>query len=161
MVNNNRIKEAEDKTVEKHRAEYVEEIVHQTGTQSALLAGFAFAGLTAITFDSTSSAALQVAFTIAASLATALEIIALFTSSILGSVAKMTTIEIHIFGHELLIAWLTYLVGLLAFIVALVLLAWIKIPPAGVPVTIIGMVTVFLLGYIYYGVFRHSRQVKV
>ncbi|MEM7012964.1 MAG: hypothetical protein AAF585_15935 [Verrucomicrobiota bacterium] len=141
----------------KHAA-YTEEIMRQTAMQSALLAGFAFTALTAIEFDAESSQQLQIAFTIATSLAVALELIALFASGMLTFISKIKPLHGDGFDREFTIAWITYLLGLFAFVVALALLAWIKFQPAAIPVTVIAGVTALILIFVYAGIYRQASK---
>ena len=73
-------------------AAYEEEILRQVGIQSALLAGFAFTGLSAVTYDSSVSTGLTTAFGICTAISVALDLLAVFICGLLVFVAKATSI---------------------------------------------------------------------
>src|SRR5690242_1967703 len=99
-----------EQKIEKAYHQYIKQIA----TQSTLLAGFAFAGLTAITFDPATPQLLVNAFWLAATIAIGCELLALFVAGILDYLAEVMAIEQQ-FRTELWIAWIAYVVGLFAF----------------------------------------------
>jgi hypothetical protein len=111
-----------------------EEYVKQISTQSALLAGFSFAGFTAISYDATTPLYLAMAFGICTSVSIGFELLAMLTSGTLSILAKAISIR-NRFSGEIRVAWFTYWGGLFFFLVALILLSWIKIQPAAMFVT--------------------------
>jgi hypothetical protein len=137
---------------EELRRSYTEEIVRQVGTQSALLAGFSFAGLTAVTYDQATSTSLEIAFTISTSLAMALELVALFISGILTFVSKMESLDGDKWDKPFTLAWFSYLGGLLAFVSALSLLSWVKFRPAAIPVTAISAIAAIVMFVSFYSI---------
>ena len=102
-----------------------EELNRQIGTQAALVAGFAFAGLTVIS-DSSKSSRLVSAFGIACAATIVFELLALCGSGKLSIMGKR-----YQFGEQLdgdnWVAALLNLTGLLAFVTAVNLLVWIKL----------------------------------
>lgn len=133
-----------------------EEYVKQISTQSALLAGFSFAGLTAISYDAKTPSALAIAFGVCASVSIGFELLAMLTSGTLSILATAISIKDR-FPIELWVAWLTYWVGLFAFLIALVLLAWIKIQPAALWVTLIAMAVGIAMLVIIFRIIRIAR----
>jgi hypothetical protein len=134
---------------DEHRPTFVEEIYRQVSTQSALLAGFAFAGLTSVSYDAATPWGLTTAFGVCASVSITLELLALFTSGILIFASKAISLEDK-FESEMMIAWLSYLGGLLTFLAALALIAWIKVRPAAIPITgiaILAAIAMFVIMY--------------
>src|SRR5256885_13527025 len=98
-----------------------EELNRQIGTQAALVAGFAFAGLTVISYDSSTPRSLVSAFGLACAATIAFELLALCGSGKLSIMGKR-----HQFGEELdgdnFTAACLNLAGLLAFVTAVSLL---------------------------------------
>jgi len=116
----------------------LDEFVRQVATQAALLAGFTFTILTAISLESAPYRR-GVAFVICAAVTIVLE---LFSAFILSSLAFVVKINISpkmddTFQLEQNLAWISYLSGLMTFLATLVLLAWIKYPSAALSVTIV------------------------
>jgi hypothetical protein len=103
-----------------------EELNRQIGTQAALVAGFAFAGLTVISYEPSTSRPLVSAFGLACAATIAFELLALCGSGKLSIMGKR-----HQFGEELdgdnMTAACLNLAGLLAFVTAVNLLVWIKL----------------------------------
>jgi hypothetical protein len=103
-----------------------EELNRQIGTQAALVAGFAFAGLTVISYEPSTSRRLVSAFGLACAATIAFELLALCGSGKLSIMGKR-----HQFGEELdddnLTAACLNLAGLLAVVTAVNLLVWIKL----------------------------------
>jgi hypothetical protein len=95
------------------------------GTQAALVAGFAFAGLTVISYDPSTSRSLESAFSIACAATIALELLALCGSGKLSIMGKRHQFGQHLNSNNLRAAYLN-LFGLLAFVIAVNLLVWIK-----------------------------------
>jgi Mediator of CRAC channel activity len=124
----------------------LDEFVRQTATQAALVAGFAFAILTTFTFDSATPYWRGQAFIICASLTICSELLAAFILATLGFVVKINSSDEmeDIFETEMNVAWGAYLVGFLAFLAALILLAWIKYRPAAAWVTLIVVIALTL-----------------
>jgi hypothetical protein len=111
----------------------IDEFIKQYSTQSALLAGFAFAALTAITYDVSTSKSLITAFALCSSLSIALELITLFILGVVGVSIRAGSHDDY--EPEIIVAYIAYFGGLLSFLAALALLAWVKVRPAAVPVT--------------------------
>ena len=95
------------------------------GTQAALVAGFAFAGLTVISYDPSTPRHLVSAFGIACAATIALELLALCGSGKLSIMGKRHQFGEHLIGNNLKAAYLN-LFGLFAFVIAVNLLVWIK-----------------------------------
>ena len=103
-----------------------EELNRQIGTQAALVAGFAFAGLTVISYDSSTPRSLVSAFGLACAATIALELVALCGSGKLSIMGKRHHFGERLYLHNMAAAYLN-LGGLLAFVVAVNLLVWIKL----------------------------------
>jgi hypothetical protein len=103
-----------------------EELNRQIGTQAALVAGFAFAGLTVISYDSSTPRSLVSAFGLACAATIALELVALCGSGKLSIMGKRHQFGEWLYSHNMAAAYLN-LGGLLAFVVAVNLLVWIKL----------------------------------
>lgn len=97
----------------------------QIGTQAALVAGFAFAGLTVISYDPLTPRHLVSAFGIACATTIALELLALCGSGKLAIMGKRHQFGEDLNGNNLKAAYLN-LFGLLAFVAAVNILVWIK-----------------------------------
>ncbi len=124
----------------------LDEFVKQTATQAALIAGFAFAILTTVSFDSSTPYRRGIAFVICASVTISAELLAAFILATLGFVVKINTSDQmdDIFQTEMNIAWVAYLLGLLSFLAALILMAWIRYRPVAVWITIIVVIALFI-----------------
>jgi hypothetical protein len=119
----------------KHSA-LADELIKYVSTTSALLGGFAFAGLTAISYDVQVSKWLIIAFGVVTSLSIGLNLLAMFLAGIARFLEKgMHTDNESLFIDEFDAAWVISLFGLGTFLVSLVLLAWIKIRVAAIPIT--------------------------
>ena len=103
-----------------------EELNRQIGTQAALVAGFAFAGLTVISYDSSTPRSLVSAFGLACAATIALELVALCGSGKLSIMGKRHQFGERLYPHNMAAAYLN-LGGLLAFVIAVNLLVWIKL----------------------------------
>ena len=103
-----------------------EELNRQIGTQAALVAGFAFAGLTVISYDSSTPRSLVSAFGLACAATIALELAALCGSGKLSIMGKRHQFGEGLYRHNMAAAYLN-LAGLLAFVIAVNLLVWIKL----------------------------------
>jgi hypothetical protein len=103
-----------------------EEFNRQIGTQAALVAGFAFAGLTVISYDSSTPRSLVSAFGLACAATIALELVALCGSGKLSIMGKRHQFGERLYRHNMAAAYLN-LGGLLAFVTAVNLLVWIKL----------------------------------
>ena len=103
-----------------------EEFNRQIGTQAALVAGFAFAGLTVISYDSSTPRSLVSAFGLACATTIALELVALCGSGKLSIMGKRHQLGERLYRHNMAAAYLN-LGGLLAFVIAVNLLVWIKL----------------------------------
>ena len=103
-----------------------EELNRQIGTQAALVAGFAFAGLTVISYDSSAPRSLVSAFGLACAATITLELVALCGSGKLSIMEKRHRFGERLYLHHMAAAYLN-LGGLLAFVVAVNLLVWIKL----------------------------------
>ena len=103
-----------------------EELNRQIGTQAALVAGFAFAGLTVISYDSSTPRSLVSAFGLACAATIALELVALCGSGKLSIMGKRHQFGDLLYRHNMAAAYLN-LGGLLAFVIAVNLLVWIKL----------------------------------
>jgi hypothetical protein len=114
-----------------------EEFGRQIGTQAALVAGFAFAGLTVISYDpSTPRTYLVSAFSIACAATIALELLALVGSGKLTIMEKRYRFGERLNRDHMAAAYLN-LAGLVAFVIAVNFLVWIKFRPVSWIVTII------------------------
>ena len=100
------------------------------------MAGFAFAGLTVISYDPSTPTYLVSAFSIACAATIALELLALVVSGKLTIMGKRHQFGEHLNGDNMAAAYLN-LAGLLAFVTAVNLLVWIKFRPMSLIVTII------------------------
>ena len=113
-----------------------EEFGRLIGTQAALVAGFAFAGLTVISYDSSTPTRLVLAFSVACAVTIALELLALVGSGKLTIMEKRYQFGERLNRDHMTAAYLN-LFGLLAFVTAVDLLVWIKFRPVSLIVTII------------------------
>ena len=102
------------------------ELSQQIGTQAALVAGFAVAGLTVISYDSSTPRFLVSAFGLACAATIALELVALCGSGKLSIMGKRHQFGERLYRHNMAAAYLN-LGGLLAFVLAVNLLVWIKL----------------------------------
>ncbi len=126
------------------RQNYLEEILRQVSTQSALIAGFSFAGL-AIDI-AISQNILRLIFTVVLAITIASEILALFLAGILIFVSKISSLDDEKWARSFSISWFSYLVGLLTFLISVCLLIWIKVPGLGVPISIFtGLLVTFMI----------------
>jgi hypothetical protein len=105
-----------------------EELNRQIGTQAALVAGFAFAGLTVISFDPPKSGSLALVFSLACAATIAFELLAMCGSGKLTIMGKRYQFEERLDSHNMAAALLN-LAGLLAFVSAVILLVWIRFNP--------------------------------
>jgi hypothetical protein len=103
-----------------------EELNRQIGTQAALVAGFSFAGLTVISYDSSTPRSLVSAFGLACAATIVLELVALCGSGKLSIMGKRHQFGDRLYGHNMAAAYLN-LFGLLAFVIAVNLLVRIKL----------------------------------
>ena len=103
-----------------------EELNRQIGIQAALVAGFAFAGLTVISYDSSTPRSVVSAFGLACAATIALELVALYGSGKLSYMDKRHQFGERLDRHKMAAAYVNML-GLMAFVTALNLLAWIKL----------------------------------
>jgi hypothetical protein len=103
-----------------------EEFNRQIGTQAALVAGFAFAGLTVISYEPSTSRGLVSAFGIACAATIVFELLALCGSGKLSIMGKRYQFGKRLDRHNMVAALLN-LFGLLAFVTAVNLLVWIKL----------------------------------
>lgn len=125
----------------------LDEFVRQTTTQAALIAGFAFVVLTAISLDASTPYRRGMAFVICAVLTIVFELFSAFILSSLAFVVKINLSEQaeDIFRLETNLAWASYLLGLISFLATLVLLAWIKYRSAAYWVSAI-IIAAFVVG---------------
>jgi hypothetical protein len=105
-----------------------EELNRQIGTQAALVAGFAFAGLTVISYDPPKSGSLALVFSLACAATIAFELLAMCGSGKLTIMGKRYQFGQRLDSHNMTAACLN-LAGLLAFVTAVVLLVWIRFNP--------------------------------
>ena len=138
----------------------IDEFVRQTGTQAALIAGFTFTILTAVSLDSSTPYRRGMAFIICAVLTIAFE---LFTAFILSSLAFVVKINFSeqaedIFQTEVNLAWASYLLGLLSFVAALILLAWIKYSSAALWVMAIIFMILILSIVVFFNMVRKNNR---
>jgi hypothetical protein len=127
------------------RRSYIEEVVRQIGFQSALLAGFAFGGLTSVSNGPSFTPRLQFAFVVCTAGTVGLEMLALFVSGLLVFVSKLVSIEKGPLSALFVIAWMSYLSGMIGFEVAVSLLIWMKFRPAAPITTAISAFTVLMM----------------
>ncbi|MFN6474436.1 MAG: hypothetical protein RMY36_032800 [Nostoc sp. SerVER01] len=136
--------------------EVYKEYVKQISTQSALLAGFSFAGFTAITFDAKTPSFLIIAFGICTSISIGLELLAMVNAGRLSILTRGVSIRDR-FSEHIWISLLCYWVGLFFFLAALSLLAWIKIQPAAKLVTGIAIFVGIAIAVTIYRFISKSR----
>lgn len=105
-----------------------EELNRQIGTQAALVAGFAFAGLTVISYEQSTSSHLSLFFSLACAATIAFELLAMCGSGKLTIMGKRYQFGERLNGHNMAAALLN-LAGLLAFVTAVTLLVWIRFNP--------------------------------
>jgi amino acid transporter len=127
----------------------VDELIKQFSTQAALLAGFAFAGLTAISYDPLASRRLVVAFGIVASLSIVLQLLTLFLFGMVGVVVREDQNH-DLYDPEITWAWICFLGGVACLLASIALLAWIKIRPAALPITCIVVIAGIAMAVGYY-----------
>jgi hypothetical protein len=113
-----------------------QEFIRQFSTQAALLSGFAFAGLTAISYDPSSPHKLVTAFGVCASLSIAANLLALFMLGLISVMASQSG-NYDAYDPEIMISWIAFIIGIATFLAAVTLIVWIKIRPAALPVTIV------------------------
>ena len=123
--------------------------IQHLSVQSSILAGFAFTGLTVVTYEVTTPPKLIIAFSICASIAIILELLALFISGlVLFSATSGSMVDKY--NSELLAAWAFYVLGLIALLAALILLGWLRVRPAAIPITAIGIDAIIAMLIAYY-----------
>jgi L-asparagine transporter-like permease len=105
-----------------------EELNRQIGTQAALVAGFAFAGLTVISYDPPKSGSLALVFSLACGATIAFELLAMCGSGKLTIMGKRHQFGERLDWHNMAAAYFN-LAGLLAFVTAVILLVWIRFNP--------------------------------
>jgi len=105
-----------------------EELNRQIGIQAALVAGFAFAGLTVISYDPPKSGSLALVFSLACAATIAFELLAMCGSGKLTIMGKRYQFGERLDWHNMAAALLN-LAGLLAFVAAVILLVWIRFNP--------------------------------
>ena len=137
----------ESRLITKPDLSLLNEFAKQTGTQVALLAGFTFTILTAVSIDASTPHHLYYAFVVCSVLTIATELYASFVLSTLAFAAKINPSEDaeDIYQGIMNLAWGAYLIGLITFLSLVVVLAWVKFPSVAVVVTGIISVT-FLIG---------------
>jgi hypothetical protein len=134
-----------------------EELNRQIGTQAALVAGFAFAGLTVISYEQTTSSRLALAFSLACAATIAFELLAMCGSGKLTIMGKRYQFGKRLDRHNMAAALLN-LAGLLAFVTAVTLLVWIRFNPVRkIVVTVFGLM--LLCAIIWY--LRLDRLEKI
>jgi uncharacterized membrane protein HdeD (DUF308 family) len=132
--------------------------IQHLSVQASILAGFAFTGLTVVTYEVTTPPKLIVAFSICASIAITLELLALFISALVlfsGTSESM----VNKYNIELVAAWVFYVLGLISFLAALILLSWLRVRPAAIPITVIGIVAVIAMLAAYYRIVVRDNSV--
>jgi hypothetical protein len=118
------------------REAFLEAIMSQVSSQSAILAGLAFTAIAAFVRETSTFTWGHAAFLICAFLAMSLEVLAMFISGILLFIAKDVSLD-H-FREYMALAWFSYLIGVVLFVVSVVVIAWIKFDrAAAIPVTIV------------------------
>jgi Mediator of CRAC channel activity len=116
----------------------LDEAIKQYGTQAALLAGFAFAGLTSVSYDS-SSPHLSVAFAICLSVTIALNLLVVFILGVVSYFLKAFASEKAVieFAPIIFLGTTSHVCGLVSFLISLILLSWLRFRAAALPITII------------------------
>jgi hypothetical protein len=120
--------------------------VKQTGTYATLVAGFAFAILAFVSYESSATRQLTTSFIVCVSTTIVLEILSSFIFNILSLVTRVGVSDnpFETFWWQLKVAWYAYLLGLYIFLASLALLAWIKFKPAAVVVTVLVSIALVL-----------------
>lgn len=121
----------------------VQERLSQVSTQAALIAGFAFAGLTLDSGEELSTARLLSIIFI--SLTMGLEILALCLAGfILPYLKSQPKLDVKWKKHYNA-CWFGYLIGLLCFLISLPLIVWTKSPVLAIPVGIMTLVIIIFI----------------
>ena len=107
---------------------FFDEVVKQTGTQAALIAGFTFTILKDIPFNGVIAYKRCVALLISACITIGLELLAAIITAHLAFIVKADdSIDIDsIYEKELGVAYFSYVTGIITFIICVLLLAAIK-----------------------------------
>lgn len=155
-----------------------DKVIQQVSTQSAILAGFAFTSLTVVSFENSEGIAVQL-FGIFTSSSIVLELLALYTSGVLlylerkprqrylERFAKNRYVErveddeekfANTYEKQIFILWLSYITGLVAFIFSVIFLAWIKLRPIKIVVTIISLASLLAMVYVSYSLSNARRS---
>jgi hypothetical protein len=129
----------------------VEETARQVGTQSAIIAGFAFTGLTSISFETCSL--LISAFATFTAATIAFELLALFISGLLLLMQK-THNGYERYMNEIIILWQCYTFGIISFVISVMLIAWIKFKTVAMLITGISVLALLVGVAINYKVMR-------
>ena len=138
----------------------IDEFMKQIGTQAALIAGFTFTILTAVSFDASTPYHRGIAFVICAVLTIAFELSTAFILSSLAFVVKINLSEQaeDIFQLEMNLAWASYLLGLLSFLATLIFLVWIKYSSAVLWVMVIIFMAFILSTAVFFNMVRKNNK---
>jgi len=132
------------------RSSYLEEVTRQLAILSGLIAGFAFAALTQVSFEATTCSGLKQAFILCASLAVLLELLAAFTAAIMTFVLKFRHFDELWLNMPFSVAGIAFSLGLVLVLVATVLVVWIKAAELGLIVSVAAGLVVLLMVYVLY-----------
>ena len=129
--------------------------------QSSVFAGFTFAGLIAYGFRARAETeGINIAFFVAACVATALFLVSSFAAGILYCISRMMHLAER-FEAQTTVAWIAYIGGVVAFMVALTLLAWAKVPHgAAVGVTAIASLAISAMVLFLYWTGKRAEQMS-
>lgn len=141
-----------------NRKHYIEEILRQISTQSAIIGGFAFAGLS-LDFNSNLTG-LQTALTIVLSIVMGLNILALFISGILLFVSKIVDLMNPRWNTPFSLCWFAYLIGLFLFLSSLPIVVWSKNSLLGIFITIFTICIMIVMAFQFYKIAMKTEQEK-
>lgn len=122
---------------------YFEEILRQISTHSAIISGFAFAGLTMDSGTATNFA--KYGFLISISIAMGFEILALFISGFLLSALKLDSSTNIKWKNHFHFSWWLYLLGLISLLTSLPFMVYLKLPKLFYPALVFTLLIIFLV----------------
>jgi hypothetical protein len=141
--------------IENNEQLYLEEILRQISMQSAIIAGFSFAGLTLDSSVDSSNANLF--FTLFVGIAMGLEILALVTSGMLLSAFKYNpTMKVKWKSH-FDICWGSYLFGLFGFLISLPFIVYIRMPKLIFPASLFTILVLIVVSNQFNKIFKKTK----
>jgi len=137
-----------NKATEEQHSMHQEEFLRQISNQSALLAGFAFTGLT---LDSgTTIITAKIWFVGCVSSCMALEILALVLSGFILSISRISNLNFLKWRRHTRFCVRLYLLGIVCFLTSLPFLVYLKVPQLTIPIAVLSFL-IFLIMIFKFG----------